>query len=426
MAAGVRSLTKQPGMSGSEGDFSLLQDALIRHVDCRVRLTPEVREQLEIFQDFLHGHAKRPTTLEELVPGVDLHVGACDAAKSGRGGVWFTDGGEAIVLREPYQEAVKKKVISDHNLTGKLTNSDLALEGTVLHHFVLGKTAQVERKTTYTGYQLLATVQDSERRELLDDIRVVELGIKRGVCPSRVAKAHSVWTTWVAFCDSLTLDPGLSAVNDPLLIVLLFGTQWRHGKIAPSKRQVRGRTAEDAMRQVGQAFSSLGLLDPRMNRYAPGTMDFCWTRLLKSWKKEGPAAQRVRLLPKSLLRQASKLASKPTSTHAAKAMNRLMWLGFFFLLRPGEFLSKAGTQFPFKLKQVFFCINNAEFCGDVIPLHLLDTSLVTFASLIFDKQKNVVPDKKIGLGTSFHGDNPTATLIAIARHLQQSRHTTGE
>ena len=56
----VRSL--QPGMSGSEGHFSLLQDALIRQVDCRVRLTPEVREQLEIFQDFLHGHAKPHNT----------------------------------------------------------------------------------------------------------------------------------------------------------------------------------------------------------------------------------------------------------------------------------------------------------------------------------------------------------------------------
>ncbi|CAJ1959617.1 unnamed protein product [Cylindrotheca closterium] len=428
----LRSL--QPGMSGSEGHFSLLQDALIRQVDCRVRLTPEVHEQLEIFQDFLHGHAKRPTTLEELVPGVDLHVGACDAAKSGRGGVWFTDDGEAIVWREPYQEAVKKEVISDHNLTGKLTNSDLELEGTVLHHFVLGKTAQVEGETTYTGcddtpavswrtkglstsrkararilrlaaglqreqrahhHQLLATVQDAKRRELLDDIRAVELRIEHGVCPSKVAKAYSVWTTWVAFCDSLTLDPGLSAVDDPLLIILLFGTQWRHGKIAPSKRQVRGQTAEAAMRQVGQAFSSLGLLNLRMNRYAPGTMDFCWTPLLKSWKKEDPAAQRVRPLPKSLSRQASKLAKKPTSTHAAKLMHRLMWLGFFFLLRSGKFLSKGGTQFPFKLKQVFFHINDAEFRGDVIPLRLLDMPLVTFAGLIFDKQKKTVPDKKI-------------------------------
>ena len=124
-------------MSGSEGHFSLLQDALVRQVDCRVRLTPEVREQLKIFQDFLHGHAKRPTTLEELVPGVDLHVGACDAAKSGRGGVWFTDDGQAIVWREPYSQEVQREVISDSNMNGKLTNSDLELEGTVLHQMLL-------------------------------------------------------------------------------------------------------------------------------------------------------------------------------------------------------------------------------------------------------------------------------------------------
>ena len=145
----LRSL--QPGMAGSEGHFSLMQDALVRQVDCRVRLTPEVHEQLEIFRDFLHGHTERPTTLEELVPGIDLHIGACDAAKNGRGGVWFTDEGDAIVWREPYPEEVRNEVVSDKNPKGKLTNSDLELEGTVLHHFVLGKTAKVEGETTYTG-----------------------------------------------------------------------------------------------------------------------------------------------------------------------------------------------------------------------------------------------------------------------------------
>jgi hypothetical protein len=145
----LRSL--QPGMSGSEGHFSLLQEALVQQVDCRVRLTPGVHEQLEIFRDLLHGHTKRPTTLEELVPGIDLHIGACDAAKDGRGGVWFTDEGNAIVWREPYPEIVRREVVSESNPNGKLTNSDLELEGTVLHHFVLGKTAKVEGETTYTG-----------------------------------------------------------------------------------------------------------------------------------------------------------------------------------------------------------------------------------------------------------------------------------
>ena len=179
------------------------------------------------------------------------------------------------------------------------------------------------------------------------------------------------------------------------------------------------------MRQVGQAFSSLGLLDPRMNRYAPGQMDFRYSRLVKSWKKADPAARRVRPLRTALLKQATKIAKKPTSGNAIKAMNRLMWLGFFFLLRPGEYLSKSSGH-PFKLKQVFFRLGTREFRGDVIPLPLLDSPDLTFAGLIFDKQKNGVPDEKIGLGTASHREDPVSTLAAIVKHLRLRTQTNGD
>ena len=165
------------------------------------------------------------------------------------------------------------------------------------------------------------------------------------------------------------------------------------------------------MRQVGQAFSALGLLNPRMNRFAP--------RLVKSWKKADPASTRVRPLPKALLKLATKIAKKPTSTAAVKAMNRLMWLGFFFLLRPGEYLSKTSGH-PFKLNQVFFRLNGVEYRADVIPRHLLDASSLTYAGLIFDKQKNSVPDEKIGLGTSEKDENPVKILAEIVKHLRDN------
>ena len=145
----LRSL--QPGMAGSDGHFSLLQHALYAPIDGRIRLTPDIKEQLAIFQDFLQGHRQRPTTLEELVPGVDIHLGACDAAKQGRGGVWFTDDGEAIVWRAQYPASIQREVVSDSNPKGVLTNSDLELEGTILHQYVLGKTTKVAGETSYTA-----------------------------------------------------------------------------------------------------------------------------------------------------------------------------------------------------------------------------------------------------------------------------------
>ena len=149
----LRSL--QAGMTGSEGQFSILQEALTeamnRRKDHRVWVSKARKEQLQLLLDYLREHEERPTLLEELVPGDDIHVGTCDAAKAGRGGVWFTDDGQAIVWRAPYLPAVQAQVVSEANPTGALTNSDLELEGTILHQWVIGKTAKVEGETTYTG-----------------------------------------------------------------------------------------------------------------------------------------------------------------------------------------------------------------------------------------------------------------------------------
>jgi len=145
----LRSL--QPGMSGSDGYFSLLQEALMRPVGGRIRLTSALKEQLHLFRDLLLGHESRPTELEELVPGVDINIGACDAAKPGRGGVWFLHDGRAVVWREPYPQKVQDQVVSLASPNGSLTNSDLELEGTILQHFVLGKITPVAGETSYTG-----------------------------------------------------------------------------------------------------------------------------------------------------------------------------------------------------------------------------------------------------------------------------------
>ncbi|CAJ1970112.1 unnamed protein product [Cylindrotheca closterium] len=414
----------QPGMSGSKGHFSLLQDALIGQVDCRVRLTPEVR--------------------------VDLHVGACNTAKSGMGGVWFTDDGEAIVWHEPYQDKVKKEVISDRNLTGKLTNSDLELEGTVLHHFVLGKSAQVEGETTCTGCDNTPAVSwhtkgSSTSQKARARILRLAAGLQReqrahhrighlsGVDNRMADDASRLWhlsdDEFVSYFNRTYLQINSwqlyrmpTAVNS-LMTSMLLNSESN----AESVLQELQRHTLSGPHGLLSATASPSTQDCQRSMIPSSSSSFLEpNRDVEKLPPADPAAQRVRPLPKALLRQASKLTKKPTSTNAAKAMNRLMWLDCFFLLRPGEFLSMAGTQFPFKLKQVFFCINDAEFRGDVIPLRLLDTSLVTFAGLIFDKQKIAVPDKNIVLGMSFNGDNPTATLVAIIRHLRQSQHTTGD
>jgi hypothetical protein len=179
------------------------------------------------------------------------------------------------------------------------------------------------------------------------------------------------------------------------------------------------RTAEDAMRQVGQAFSKVGLLDPRLSKGMPGKLDFSLTGLIAAWKRSDGGASRRRPLPWALLLTAAKLAKLPTASIKSQTMNALMWLGYFFLLRPGEYLRTASGRHPFTLENTFFRIQGVDYSGDSIPYHLLDASLISFAGFGFDMQKNGVPDEKIGLPAAIDDYIcPVKALIRLVKNLR--------
>jgi hypothetical protein len=75
----------------------------------------------------------RPTRIAEIVPTEPTHVGSCDAARPGIGGVWVpplqsasTLSSETIspmVWREPFPRHIQDSLVSFANLKGSITNS---------------------------------------------------------------------------------------------------------------------------------------------------------------------------------------------------------------------------------------------------------------------------------------------------------------
>ena len=55
-----------------------------------------------------------------------------------------------------------------------------------------------------------------------------------GVVPSRNKKGLKTWGIWVAFCISINVDPYLSQVANPVVLLQTFGMQWRDGRISLS------------------------------------------------------------------------------------------------------------------------------------------------------------------------------------------------
>ena len=210
------------------------------------------------------------------------------------------------------------------------------------------------------------------------------------------------------------IPPSLSTVRDPIPYLQIFARRYRDGRLAPSGRQVRSRTVEDALRSVGQAFSALGAPDPR--EAAPNKIDFRLQRQLRGYKRQDPAPTRVRPIPTIVLHAAYRIAVSPSGTARELALADLMWLAYYFLLRPGEYLHTS-SEHAFRLEDIVLRADGVDYPAATIPLEVLD--MVTFAGLTFTEQKNGVKGEIIGLTRS--GDPAACAVTALTRRIRHFR-----
>ena len=85
-----------------------------------------------------------------------------------------------------------------------------------------------------------------------------------------------------------------------------------------------------------------------------------------------------------------------------------MWVGFFYLLQPGEYLHTK-TKHAFQhLQDIILKVNHSSYNGTSIPMVLLPS--VAFAGLRIDEQKNGVKGEIIGLTTT---SDPSACTIRV-------------
>ena len=180
----------------------------------------------------------------------------------------------------------------------------------------------------------MAAAPPDVRHHVADTFRAVAQDVRLGVSTSRAAAASSSWANWSDFCRTLNVDESLESYDDPVPALQLYARQYRCGEASPSKRPVGSRTVEQALRTVGQTLASLGRPDPRLN--PTGDIDFRLQRQLRAYSRQDPPPDRVKPIPLPVLQHTTALAyAAQTDRHAAVA--DMLILGFFFLLRPGEY-----------------------------------------------------------------------------------------
>ena len=252
--------------------------------------------------------------------------------------------------------------------------------------------------------------------DFLRDLRASQEAVALGVVPARASAAAAQWHLWEEFCASLPISPSLQDIPDPIPYLQVFAHRYRHGIISPSRRLVRGRTVEGALRSVGQTFASVGAADPRLT--SQGDVDFRLKRMLASYAKTDDPPHRVKPIPVPILRHVMAQALNSGASFPLACAD-MICLAFFFLLRPGEYTGTVTASQPFQLRDVRFFIGQLALSTLTSPPQHLLTA--TFVSLEFSTQKNGVRGEVIGLGRS--GDPSFCPVLAAARrviHLRQS------
>jgi hypothetical protein len=238
----------------------------------------------------------------------------------------------------------------------------------------------------------------------------------KGLSSGNTASQSTTWTIWQQFCRELQQDPYLTTSADPIPLLQLFARRYRTGTVAPKGSPVTGKTVAKAVRAVGQTLASLGQPDPRLT--AKGTLDLRLTRQLAAYEKEDPPPHQNKPVPVSVLRRAVEYPLLATS-HKAQAIADMLLLGFYFMLRPGEYAqTKSKEASPFRFKHVHLFAGRRRINQFTAPPHQL--SAATSVALEFDRQKNGVRGEVITLSRSGHRTIcPVMAAIARVKHLKQ-------
>jgi len=145
---------------GSRGLFGALQLAF-KSGKHRLRLTKVMHDFLDDFRWLVQNLALAPTRVYSLFPTSPIVIGATDASGIGMGGVFFVpykDHYTSFVWRHPFDATIRTQLCTEDNPNGSITNSDLELAATVMHHDIIAQTVHMAERTVATLHDNVPTV----------------------------------------------------------------------------------------------------------------------------------------------------------------------------------------------------------------------------------------------------------------------------
>jgi hypothetical protein len=147
----LRSMTI--AVPGARGFFSHLQAALNSQQTGRIRVSSHIRATILDLRWLAASLEARPTRLRELVAAPPELFGTVDASGQGMGGAIFpkTNHDPPLVWRAQFPSSITQQLVTQYNLKGKVTNSDLELAAIILQHDVYSQHYDIRECTVHSN-----------------------------------------------------------------------------------------------------------------------------------------------------------------------------------------------------------------------------------------------------------------------------------
>jgi hypothetical protein len=157
---------------------------------------------------------------------------------------------------------------------------------------------------------------------------------------------------------------------------------------------------------------------PRPKITTQWELDFRLTRQLSSYTWKDPPPTQVKPIPITVLHQATTVA-RLVNLPFHQALPDMITLGFYFLLRPGEYASSDNPDtMPFRFQDVHLMLYNRRLNPSWASQQ--ESEAITFIGLEFTNQKNGVHSEIIGLGRSGNSAFcPVSAALRRVLHLRQ-------
>eukprot|EP00978_Attheya_sp_CCMP212_P013988 scaffold35372_cov59-Attheya_sp.AAC.4 len=199
------------------------------------------------------------------------------------------------------------------------------------------------------------------------DFRTGWTAIEHGVVDANNETRRKFWKDWCGYVKPFNTSPYLNDKRtDTLLILVGFAERVRQGNYGQGKA-VRVQQVTVALCAIGNTYESAGKPNPIYRAEQKYLLPI--ERQVKCYRREDPPPVPALAVPVAVPNWLCKQGMKTGALQKNKAVGLQVIIGFYFLLRVGEYTSTRCNQSPTETRTKQFSVGDVGFGKDdnVLP-----------------------------------------------------------